>query len=164
MNELVYWCVVLAFIVEYHSNGLWKFSCFEVENKIGRIMYIWRCQLWKHWFINSVIVKNKQLKLMGLVHAMRSNGPLPKYLKYWFTFYPDQYLKFWSKFKLRQSTSALAGDPDPYLRVFQFQNTILGSMQVSATGWLGVVSQKLTGSQVPMGPQVLESTNKYLWY
>ena len=32
------------------------------------------------------------------------------------------------------STSALAGDPDPYPWVFQILNAIPGSMQVSATG------------------------------
>jgi hypothetical protein len=35
---------------------------------------------------------------------------------------------------VRQSTSALAGDPDPYPQVFQIQNAIPGSVQVSATG------------------------------
>ena|SRR6267154_274187 len=34
---------------------------------------------------------------------------------------------------LRQSTSALVGDPDPYPRVFQVQNAIPGSAWVSAT-------------------------------
>ena len=51
---------------------------------------------------------------------------------------------------LRQSMSALTGDPHPYPQVFQFQNTILGSVQVSATGRLRATSQKLTGSQVLM--------------
>ena len=60
--------------------------------------------------------------------------------------------------KLRLNTSALAGDPDPYPRVFQIQNAIPGSVQVSATGWLGAVSQKLAGSRVLVGPHVLEST------
>src|SRR5882762_2317277 len=35
---------------------------------------------------------------------------------------------------LRQSTSALMGDPDSYPRVFQIQNAIPGSVWVSATG------------------------------
>ena len=54
--------------------------------------------------------------------------------------------------------SALVGDPDPYPWVFQIQNAIPGSVRVSATGWLGAVSQKL------MGQQVLESTDKYSGY
>ncbi len=44
--------------------------------------------------------------------------------------------------RLRQSMSALMGDPDLYLWVFQFQNAIIGSVWVSAT------SQKLVGSRV----------------
>ena len=63
---------------------------------------------------------------------------------------------------VRLNTSALVGDPDPYPRVFQIQNAIPGSMQVSATRWLGAVSQKLVGSRVLVGPQVLGSTYKYL--
>ena len=65
---------------------------------------------------------------------------------------------------LRQSTSALMGDPDPYPRVFQIQNAIPGSVRVSATGWLGAVGQKLTGSQVLVGPHVLGSSYKYSGY
>jgi hypothetical protein len=65
---------------------------------------------------------------------------------------------------LRQSTSALVGDPDPYPWVFQIQNAIPGSVRVSATGWLGAVSQKLAGSRVLVGPQVLGSTYKYSVY
>jgi len=34
---------------------------------------------------------------------------------------------------LRQSMSALMGDPDPYPWVFQIQNAIPGSVRVSAT-------------------------------
>src|SRR5882762_7709017 len=41
--------------------------------------------------------------------------------------------------RLRQSMSALVGDPDPYPWVFQFQNAIIGSVWVPAT------SQKLVG-------------------
>ena len=69
-----------------------------------------------------------------------------------------------SGLRIRQSTSALAGDPDPYLRVFQIQNAIPGSVRVSPTGWLGAMSQKLVGSQVLVGPQVLGSTYKYSVY
>jgi len=65
---------------------------------------------------------------------------------------------------IRQSTSALVGDLDPYPRVFQIPNAIPGSVQVSATGWLRATSHILMGSQVLMGPQVLESTYKYSWY
>ena len=36
--------------------------------------------------------------------------------------------------RLRHFTSALAGDPDPYPRVFRIQNAIPGSARVSATG------------------------------
>ena len=36
--------------------------------------------------------------------------------------------------RVRLNTSALAGDPDPYPRVFQIQNAIPGSVRVSATG------------------------------
>jgi len=60
---------------------------------------------------------------------------------------------------LRLSTSALAGDPDPNPQVFSFLIAILGSAPVSATGWLGSVSQVPINSQVPMGPQC---TWKYL--
>ena len=35
--------------------------------------------------------------------------------------------------RVRQSTSALTGDLDPYTWVFQIPNAIPGSMQVSAT-------------------------------
>ena len=51
---------------------------------------------------------------------------------------------------LKQSTSALAGDPDPYPQVFQIPNAIPRYVQVSATRWLGATSQKLMGSQVLM--------------
>ena len=44
---------------------------------------------------------------------------------------------------LRLSMSALAGDPDPKLWVFNFLIAILGS-----------VSQVPVNSQVPMGPQI----------
>ena len=44
---------------------------------------------------------------------------------------------------VRLNTSALVGDPDPYPQVFQIQNAIPGSVWVSATGWLGAVSQNL---------------------
>jgi hypothetical protein len=36
--------------------------------------------------------------------------------------------------RLRQSMSALMGDPDPYPWVFQFQDAILESVWVSAIG------------------------------
>jgi hypothetical protein len=66
--------------------------------------------------------------------------------------------------KLRQSTSVLMGDPDPYPWVFQIQNALPGSMRVSATRWLRAASQKLVGSRVLVGPQVLGSTYKYSGY
>jgi hypothetical protein len=65
---------------------------------------------------------------------------------------------------VRQSTSALAGDLDLYLWVFPIQNAIPGSVWVSATGWLAAMSQKLTGSQVLVGPWVPGSTHKYSVY
>ena len=49
--------------------------------------------------------------------------------------------------------SALMGDPDLNLQVFNFLIAILGSM-----------SQVPVNSQVPMGQQILESTYKYSWY
>ena len=60
--------------------------------------------------------------------------------------------------------SALMGDLDPYPQAFQIQNAIPGSMWVSATRRLRATSQKLMGSQVLVGPQVLESTYKYSVY
>ena len=58
---------------------------------------------------------------------------------------------------IRQSTSALVNDLDLYPWVFQIQNAIPGSVQVSATRWLGAMSQKLVSSRVLVGPQALES-------
>ena len=54
---------------------------------------------------------------------------------------------------VRLSISALVGDPDLNPRVYNFLVAILGS-----------VSQVPVNSQVPMGPQILESTYKYSWY
>jgi len=53
--------------------------------------------------------------------------------------------------------SALMGDPDLYLWVFQFQNAIIGSVWVSAT------SQKLVGSQVLILNRNKVDYCKYKW-
>jgi hypothetical protein len=61
-------------------------NCFvsEVQNNIRKLVF---CRgvsyssrltsLWKHWFFSIILLKH-QLTLMRLVHAMRSNGPLPQ--------------------------------------------------------------------------------------
>ena len=95
------------------------------------------------------------------------------YSNWWIWYMKSPYILHWRIYKkgnaednsaLRQSTSALTSDLDPYPQVFQIPNAIPGSVRVSATRWLGAASQKLMGSQVLMGPQVLESTYKYSWY
>ena len=53
---------------------------------------------------------------------------------------------------IRQSMSALMGNPDPYPWVFQIENAIPRSVWVSATGWPRAMSQKHMGFQVPVGP------------
>ena len=59
-------------------------SVFEVQNNIRNLVFH-KCvsyspkliSLWKHLFL-CIILHKHQLTLMRLIHAMRSNGPLPQ--------------------------------------------------------------------------------------
>jgi hypothetical protein len=52
---------------------------------------------------------------------------------------------------VRLSTSALAGDPDPYPRVFWAPNVTPGSVKIFSHGSPGAASQKPMGQWVPIG-------------
>ena len=79
----------VAFFMSTYFQVLFKWdvvncSVFDVQNNIRKLVF---CKgvsyspkltsLWKHWFFRIIFHKH-QFTLMRLVHAMRSNGPLPQ--------------------------------------------------------------------------------------
>ena len=105
-------------------------------------------------FLGIIIIFYKKTKT--LVMTVATLSPPISNVIWW--------LQYQVLYHLRQSTSALAGDLDPYPQVFQIQNAIPGSVWVTATRWLRAMSQKLMGSWVPVGPQVLRNTYGYSVY
>ena len=51
-------------ILEFYSNGLFRFSCFWSQNSVGKLVFLY------------VILHKNQLNQRGPTHAMCSNGPL----------------------------------------------------------------------------------------
>ena len=75
--------IILNLVPSVIQLGCVNCPVFRVENHIGKLVF-WRdvsysSKLTSLWNIYMwVILDKKQLNLMRLVHAMRSNGPLPQ--------------------------------------------------------------------------------------
>ena len=70
-----------VFTSKCYSIGMCKFACFKVEINIGKLVFC-RDVSYSHIPVETLIslcyFHKNQLNLMGLVHAMCSNGPLPQ--------------------------------------------------------------------------------------
>jgi len=78
---------VLVFEINTRCMNVSDTLKFEQEGEMVVLdvrVYPWRCKLLlEHQFLLCIIVHKNQLKLMGLVHAMWSNGPLSQVLLGW---------------------------------------------------------------------------------
>jgi len=168
-------CVTISFkcYISYRRWRLKRYWCFSAVCYMKNLLYLdyflmtkllfgpvwgWTSARWYTMYVPYGLGEQYWIYICNM-----SNGLSMNYLPV-----QHQILNIWWNTVgwpgLRQSMSALMGDLDLYPWVFQIQNAIPGSVQVSATRWLRAVSQKLTGSQVLVGPQVLGSTYKYSGY
>ena len=77
--------IILILVPSAIQLGCVNSPVFRVENNIGKLVF-WRdvsyspklTSLWNIYICLCVILDKNQLNLMRLVHAMRSNGPLPQ--------------------------------------------------------------------------------------
>ena len=106
-----------------------------MSSKLSHCPRLERLTIYKHWnqqALQLFLVRANHLIEFVQIHNM-SDRDLFNCLQVVPSFTNFQFIFPVGAMVLRLSTSALAGDPDPNLRVFNFLIAILGSTPVSAT-------------------------------